>query len=61
MGIIKDAFQRQQVAQAVSPAEDGKSILIAYTVLVSFGMRTVSFLERLFPLAREACRKIQWR
>ena len=27
--IITVAFQRQQVAQAVSPAEDGKSILIA--------------------------------
>ena len=42
-GIIFDAFQRQQVAQAVSPAEDGKSILIAYTVLVSLDTGTVSF------------------
>lgn len=45
-GIISDAFQRQQVAQAVSPAEDGKSILIAYTVLVSLDTGTVSFFER---------------
>ena len=43
-GIIFDAFQRQQVAQAVSPAEDGKSILIAYTVLVSLDTGTVSFI-----------------
>ena len=41
--IITVAFQRQQVAQAVSPAEDGKSILIAYTVLVSLDTGTVSF------------------
>ena len=40
------AFQRQQVAQAVSPAEDGKSFLIAYTVLVSLDTGTVSFFER---------------
>ena len=46
LDIIYDAFQRQQVAQAVSPAEDGKSILIAYTVLVSLDTGTVSFFER---------------
>ena len=43
--IIPDAFQRQQVAQAVSPAEDGKSFLIAYTVLVSLDTGTVFFLN----------------
>ena len=43
--IITVAFQRQQVAQAVSPAEDGKSILIAYTVLVSLDTGTVFFLN----------------
>ena len=41
--IITVAFQRQQVAQAISHAEDGKSILIAYTVLVSLDTGTVSF------------------
>ena len=43
--IITVAFQRQQVAQAVSPAEDGKSFLIAYTVLVSLDTGTVFFLN----------------
>ena len=49
--IIPDAFQRQQVAQAVSPAEDGKSFPIAYTVLVSLDTGTVFFLNAptIFP------------
>ena len=41
--IITVAFQRQQVAQAVSPAEDGKSFRLLYTVLVSLDTGTVSF------------------
>lgn len=44
LDIILVAFQRQQVAKAVSPAEDGKSF-DCFTVLMSFGMRTVSFLN----------------
>ena len=44
-----EAFQRQQ--GRVTPRKSCRGwqiVMIAYTVLVSFGMRTVSFLERLF-------------